>query len=168
MKVYLETFGCQMNRLDSELVVGSLRSAGHEMVDDPGDADAVLYNTCSVRRHAEQKVLSRLGADRRRKASGRRFIVGVLGCMAQRLGEKLRQRYGQVDVVCAPGQLHSLADLICQAAQGTPCVALDPDRKTKPDTAAEAKMDAMDLARDINVRPTCGTQAYVRVMRGCD
>ena len=167
MRVYIETMGCQMNRLDSELVAGTLRAAGHRIVRDRRSADVVLYNTCSVRRHAEDKVYSRLGAEGLRKAHGKRFIVGVLGCMAQREGRELRRRYPQVDVVCAPGQLHGLADLIAEAAAGNAGVSLDPDRKAPRDEPAEAMMDAMDLGRDPAHAPS-PSQAYVRVMRGCD
>ena len=79
MKVYLETMGCQMNKLDSELVISALRAGGHELVADRKGADAVLYNTCSVRRRAEQKVYSRLGADGQRKGNhDPKLIVGVL------------------------------------------------------------------------------------------
>jgi tRNA-2-methylthio-N6-dimethylallyladenosine synthase len=191
MKVYLETMGCQMNRLDSELVTASLRAAGHEMVDDHGQAEVVLYNTCSVRRHAEEKVYSRLGGDSRRKAHHRpRLILGVLGCMAQREGEELARRFGRLDIVCGPGQLARLPELIAAAAAGSRAVALDPDpiearRRGKGTTGADraegagagsapqgpaivaaADFDAMDLARDC--RGAVGAQAYVRVMKGCD
>ncbi len=128
MKIYIETLGCQMNRLDSELAEGALRAAGHAIVHDARRADAVLYNTCSVRQHAEEKVYSRLGADGQRKAEGRPLVVAVLGCMAQREGEELRKRFPHVDVVCAPGQLHRLAELLERAAGGTATVALDPPR----------------------------------------
>jgi tRNA-2-methylthio-N6-dimethylallyladenosine synthase len=167
MKVFIETMGCQMNRLDSELLVGSLRAAGHEIVQDQWSADAVIYNTCSVRRHAEQKVLSRLGADGQRKASGRKLIVAVVGCMAQRMGESLRQQYPAVDIVCGPGRLYRLPELLADAAAGGTGVALDPARNEPPDPAAEARMDELDLGRD----PASGavpSQAFVRVMRGCD
>jgi len=167
MKIYLETMGCQMNRLDSELVAGALREAGHELVEDRSAAEVVLYNTCSVRRHAEQKVLSRLGADAQRKNSRRpRLIVGVLGCMAQRMGEQLRRKHPHVDIVCGPGRLCALAGMIDQAAAGKASVALDPSRKEPRDAEADAEMERMDLDR----RPdrAGGAQAYVRVMRGCD
>jgi tRNA-2-methylthio-N6-dimethylallyladenosine synthase len=168
MKVYLETMGCQMNRLDSELVVARLRAAGHEMTDDPRSADVVLYNTCSVRRHAEDKVHSRLGADGQRKSArkGPR-VLGVLGCMAQREGEALRRRHPEVDIVCGPGRLCSLPELIAHAADGRPGVALDPDRKTAARAPVPGDLDALDLARDpeATARPA---QAFVRVMRGCD
>ncbi len=168
MKVYLETMGCQMNRLDSELVISALRAEGHELVADRKSADVVLYNTCSVRRHAEQKVHSRLGAERQRKQHHRpKLIVGVLGCMAQREGEALRKKYPHLDIVCGPGQIHALTDMIDQAAAGRPTVALDPSRDATPDIDSETKMDRMDLSRDpAAVGETA--QAYVRAMRGCD
>jgi len=168
MKVYLETIGCQMNRLDSELVAGLLRACGHEIVPDRREADVVLYNTCSVRQHAEDKVYSRLGADGRRKSTHRpKLIIGVLGCMAQREGQNLRRRCPQVDIVCAPGQLVHLPELIASAAEGRPAVALDPPRKSRRAGPPVGDIDALDLGRDPQATPT-PFQAYVRVMRGCD
>ena len=102
--LYLETFGCQMNVLDSELVLGQLRAQGYESVDSPDDADVILYNTCSVREHAEQKVWSRLGALRARKASDPGLIVGVIGCMAERDGANIFRKFPHVDVLCGPGR----------------------------------------------------------------
>ncbi len=172
MKIYLETMGCQMNRLDSELVISRLRAAGHEMTDDRKSAEVVLFNTCSVRRHAEQKVYSRLGAEGQRKAHNRRLIVGVLGCMAQREGEQLLRDYPQVNIVCAPGQLARLAEVIERVAdQGGAVLALDPDRRTQPHAAprdaGEDGFDALDLSRDPSQSPSAA-QAFVRVARGCD
>ena len=156
-----------MNRLDSELVTTSLRSAGHEIITSREAADVVLYNTCSVRQHAEQKVFSRLGRDAILKADGDKLIVGVLGCMAQRLGEKLASQFHAVDVICAPGQLHKLPEMIAEAAGGDRQISLDPETGHSPDTAAQAKMDEMDLSRDADLGPST-SQAFVRVMRGCD
>ena len=169
MNVYLETFGCQMNRLDSELVATQLLLAGHVLVDDRKGADVVLYNTCSVREHAEEKVYSRLGADAQRKANHRPgLIVGVLGCMAQRLGESLRKRFPAVDIVCGPGQLGRVAGLIEKAAAGEPGVALDPRRGEAPRAGDDDEaLDALDVARDPRQVPAAA-QAYVRVARGCD
>lgn len=173
MKVYLETMGCQMNRLDSELVMDSLMAAGHVMIDNRTDADVVLYNTCSVRSHAEEKVYSRLGGDTRRKAHHKpRQILGVLGCMAQREGAELASRFGELNIVCAPGQLSRLPELIAAAAEGNRVVALDADRiEARRDAASssadEVTFDSMDLARDCN-QTTPRNQAYVRVMKGCD
>src|ERR1700716_2424061 len=88
-KLYLETFGCQMNVLDSELVLGQLRAQGYESTDDRDAADVILFNTCSVREHAEQKVWSRLGELRPRKAAEPHLVIGVIGCMAERDGINL-------------------------------------------------------------------------------
>src|SRR5205085_11359213 len=85
-KLYLETFGCQMNVLDSELVLGQLRAQGYESVTQRDDADVVVYNTCSVREHAEQKVWSRLGELREVKKLRPNLVIGVIGCMAEREG----------------------------------------------------------------------------------
>jgi tRNA-2-methylthio-N6-dimethylallyladenosine synthase len=165
MKVYLETMGCQMNRLDSELIAGRLRQLGHAMVEDRKSADVVLYNTCSVREHAEQKVLSRLGAHDKRRQAGVRQIVGVVGCMAQREAERLLQRFDSVQVVCAPGQIHRLPELLDDARHGRRRCAADPTRTETPDHSAEAGLDELDLGRDPQRH---GAGAYVRITRGCD
>src|SRR5436189_5236663 len=114
-KLYLERFGCQMNVLDSELVLGQLRAQGYESVDDRDDADVILYNTCSVREHAEQKVWSRLGELRERKASDPHVVIGVIGCMAERDGTNIFSRFPHVDVLCGPGELDKLPTLIHNA-----------------------------------------------------
>ena len=167
MKVFVETFGCQMNRLDSELVVGHLRASGHEMTADRKAAEVVLYNTCSVRAHAEDKVYSRLGQDAGRRDADGRPVIGVLGCMAQRLGLALRKRCPHVDIICSPGQLYRLGELIDAAAGGERLAALDPPRAEAPDAAADARMDAMDLSRDA-CEPAGACEAFVRIARGCD
>ncbi|MBU6412261.1 MAG: MiaB/RimO family radical SAM methylthiotransferase [Planctomycetes bacterium] len=113
--VYLETFGCQMNELDSELVAGSLRALGYRFVAEPNDAKVVLYNTCSVREHAEQKVWSRLGELAIRKKDEPDLVVGVLGCMAERDGTALLKRMPQVDLLCGPGELDKLPSLVASA-----------------------------------------------------
>jgi tRNA-2-methylthio-N6-dimethylallyladenosine synthase len=115
--VYLETFGCQMNELDSELVSGQLRALGYRFTPDPDAADVLLYNTCSVREHAEQKVWSRLGelAVRKRREPG--LVVGVLGCMAERDGTDLIRRMPVVDVLCGPGELDKLPSLLDNAVR---------------------------------------------------
>ncbi|MBX3407997.1 MAG: MiaB/RimO family radical SAM methylthiotransferase [Phycisphaeraceae bacterium] len=115
--VYLETFGCQMNELDSELVAGQLRALGYRFVAEPDNADVILYNTCSVREHAEQKVWSRLGLDRLRKQREPHVVVGVLGCMAERDGEDLIKRMPVVDILCGPGELDKLPALLDNAVR---------------------------------------------------
>ena len=113
--VYLETFGCQMNELDSELVAGQLRALGYDMVPEPDSAQVVLYNTCSVRDLAEQKVRSRLGEMRLRKQEDPSVVVGVLGCMAERDGKDLINKFPAVDVLCGPAELDKLPGLLDNA-----------------------------------------------------
>ena len=114
-KLYLETFGCQMNVLDSELVLGQLRAQGYESVEDRDQADVIIYNTCSVREHAEQKVWSRLGELRSRKADEPSLVIGVIGCMAERDGTNIFSRFPHVDVLCGPGELDKLPSLVHNA-----------------------------------------------------
>ena len=114
-KVYLETFGCQMNELDSELVRGRLKALGYAFTDRARDADVVLYNTCSVREHAENKVLSRVGRVGRWKREGAQVVLGLLGCLAERGGPGLLARYPQIDLLCGPGELDRLPQLIDNA-----------------------------------------------------
>ena len=123
--VYLETFGCQMNELDSELVSGQLRALGYRMVNRAEGADVVLYNTCSVREHAEQKVWSRLGELKFRKLSEPNLVVGVLGCMAERDGEDLIRRMPVVDVLCGPGELDKLPMLLDNAVRTREALAAE-------------------------------------------
>ncbi|MBC8108703.1 MAG: hypothetical protein H7Z14_19120, partial [Anaerolineae bacterium] len=114
-KLYLETFGCQMNVLDSELVLGQLRAQGYESTDDREQADVIIYNTCSVREHAEQKVWSRLGQLRDRKQTDPHVVIGVIGCMAERDGMNIFKRFPHVDILCGPGELDKLPGLIHNA-----------------------------------------------------
>src|SRR5436190_4701197 len=111
-KLYIETVGCQMNVLDSELVVGTLRRQGYELVHVATEADVILFNTCSVRQHAEDKIYSALGRLRGHKKRHPSKIVGVLGCMAQKDQELVRKRAPHVDIVCGTGQLGQIAQLI--------------------------------------------------------
>src|SRR3989442_5044001 len=98
--IYIETYGCQMNVSDSELMLGVLARDGYVRTDDPAAADVMLVNTCAVRDHAEQRVLGRMGELKRYKRPG--DVLGVVGCMAQRLGPKLLERVPQVDLVIGP------------------------------------------------------------------
>src|SRR5712675_2291807 len=114
-KLYIETVGCQMNVLDSELVVGGLRRHGYELTHTPADADLILFNTCSVRQHAEDKIYSALGRLQFHKKRHPDTVVGVLGCMAQKDQELIRKRAPHVDIVCGTGQLARLPELIAEA-----------------------------------------------------
>src|SRR4249919_2705896 len=97
-KLFIETVGCQMNMLDSELVVAALRKEGYELTPDIGEADTVLFNTCSVREHAEHKIYSALGRLRFAKRGRPNQVIGVIGCMAQKDQELIFQRAPHVDM----------------------------------------------------------------------
>lgn len=186
--VHLETFGCQMNELDSELVMGALRALGYRFTDEPDHADVILYNTCSVRDHAEQKVRSRLGELRARKEQQPTLVVGVLGCMAERDGPDLIARMPVVDVLCGPGELDRLPALLDNAVrtraslasesapEGAPArltsarqIALqgNASRRSATLAAAEDSLEMLDLSRSIAPDEHKGT-AYVRITRGCN
>ncbi len=167
-KLYIETVGCQMNVLDSELVVGSLRRQGYELTHEPTDADVILFNTCSVRQHAEDKVYSALGRLRGHKRRHPDTIVGVLGCMAQKDQELVRRRAPHVDIVCGTGQLARLPELIAEVQRhGTPQLAFSLDRKEASRHEVERSFESYDPMRDPSMRPS-PFQAYVRIMIGCD
>jgi tRNA-2-methylthio-N6-dimethylallyladenosine synthase len=167
-KLYIETVGCQMNVLDSELVVGSLRRQGYELTPDLAKADVILFNTCSVRQHAEDKIYSALGRLRSHKNRHPGAIIGVLGCMAQKDQELVRRRAPHVDIVCGTGQLARLPELIQQVRQtGRPQLALSLDRKEASRHDVERSFESYDPLRDPSMRPN-RFQAYVRIMIGCD
>src|SRR5690349_11789757 len=104
-----------MNVLDSELVLGQLRAHGYRPVEERDDADVIIYNTCSVREHAEQKVWSRLGELRERKRLEPSLVIGVIGCMAERDGRGIFEKYPHVDILCGPGELDKLPGMVHNA-----------------------------------------------------
>jgi len=150
--IYIETYGCQMNVSDSELMLGVLGREGYVRTDDPAQADVVLVNTCAVRDHAEQKVLSRMGELKRLKRPG--SVLGVVGCMAQRLGPRLLERVPQVDLVVGPDGYRGLPELIARARDG--------------ERTAEVVFKRWEHYED--VAPVRGgpASAFVTVQRGCD
>src|SRR5205085_2892382 len=167
-ELYIETVGCQMNVLDSELVVGSLRRQGFELTHQAENADVILFNTCSVRQHAEDKIYSQLGRLRGHKHRHPSKIIGVLGCMAQKDQELIRRRAPHVDIVCGTGQLARLPELIAEVQRtGTPQLALSLDRKEASRHEVERSFESYDPLRDPSMRPS-RFQAYVRIMIGCD
>ena len=166
-KLYLETVGCQMNVLDSELVVGSMRGHGYELTETADGADVILFNTCSVRQHAEDKIYSALGRLRNYKTTHESAIIGVLGCMAQKDQELIRKRAPHVDIICGTGQLAQLPALIKTAQEtGTLQIALSLDR-TESRHEVERSFESYDPMRDPSMRPN-RFQAFVRIMIGCD
>ncbi len=169
---FLETFGCQMNVLDSQLVEGQLRANGLQPAESPATADIILFNTCSVRQHAEDKVLSRLGRLAALKRRRPDVIIGVIGCMAERQKEGLFVQVPHLDLVCGPGELHRLPSLLEQVQQRHEQVAaLTGEQSRRTDRLARTlladNIETLDASRD----PAIGSgalQAYVRVQRGCD
>lgn len=188
-RVYLETFGCQMNELDSELVAGQLRTLGYSFTPEAEDADVVLYNTCSVREHAEQKVWSRLGELKEEKRRRPGLVVGVLGCLAEREGEDLVRRMPVVDVLCGPGELDKLPSLLDNAVRTRESLMADEpeddrlrsarqlalqgntSRRSATLAAAGDSLELLDLSRSMALGADEGPvkkSAYVRITRGCN
>ncbi|MGL4424352.1 MAG: tRNA (N6-isopentenyl adenosine(37)-C2)-methylthiotransferase MiaB [Gemmataceae bacterium] len=166
--VYIETVGCQMNVLDSELVIGALRKQGYTLTDDLATAEIYLFNTCSVREHAEEKTYSALGRVAPFKKQDPNRIVGVIGCMAQKDQELIRKRATYVDLVVGTGQLARIPELIAEArATGAPQYALSLGRADGGRHEVEASFESYDPARDPSMRPT-PFQAFVRIQIGCD
>jgi len=108
---YIETFGCQMNVHDSEKISGTLKSQGYSETDNPGEADLIVFNTCSIREKAEQKFFSRLGRFKSLKKSNPNLKIAIAGCIAQRNGAKILQRTPYVDFVLGPQNIHLLGSL---------------------------------------------------------
>ncbi|QVL35011.1 tRNA (N6-isopentenyl adenosine(37)-C2)-methylthiotransferase MiaB [Telmatocola sphagniphila] len=167
-KLYIETVGCQMNVLDSELVVGGLRRDGYELTHEAVDADVILFNTCSVREHAEEKIYSALGRLVGHKKSHPDKVIGVIGCMAQKDQELIRRRAPHVDMVVGTGQLGQIPSLV-KVVQETrqPQYALSLGRAEAGKKDVEASFESYDPVRDPSMRPT-SFQAFVRIQIGCD
>ena len=167
-KLYIETVGCQMNVLDSELVVASLRKHDYELTNNSDDADTILFNTCSVRQHAEDKIYSALGRLKNAKKSQPHKIIGVLGCMAQKDQRLIFQRAPYVDLIVGPGQLHQIPELIQGIEAGSgPQIEVSLGRKEGSREQIERSHESFDPLRDPAMRPT-PYQAYVRIQIGCD
>ena len=155
-RVYIETYGCQMNVADSEIIAAQMQLAGYQLTDQIDEADAVLINTCSVRDNAEQRIIHRLdNLNGQRRRSGHPQIVGVLGCMAERVQETLIQDHG-VDLVAGPDAYTDLPHLIATAEAGEPALSIE---LSKSETYSDV----------IPVRlPGLHISGFVSIMRGCD
>ncbi len=154
-KLLIETYGCQMNVADSEVVASVMGIAGYETCDKIEEADAVFLNTCSVRDNAEQKILSRIEFLHSLQRKGKRLIIGILGCMAERVKEKLIEDYG-VDIVAGPDAYMSLPDLISQVEAGQ--------------KAINVELSLSETYKDV-IPQRIGAQrigGFVSIMRGCN
>src|ERR1700704_4373115 len=150
--VYIETYGCQMNVSDSELMLGKLAAAGYAPVDKPDGADVILLNTCAIRDHAEQRVIGRLGELKRNMKPG--AIVGVTGCMAQRLGPALLEKAKHVSLVIGPDGYRALPVLIDRARHGERAIA--------------TTFDLEEHYEDFQPRRFDKVKAWIPVQRGRD
>ncbi len=152
-RVYVETYGCQMNVADTELLLGLLGREGYVPANHPAAAEVILVNTCAVREHAEQRVLGRVGELKRYKRPG--AVLGVMGCMAQRLGARLLEKAPHVDLVVGPDGYRALPELIANAVQGR--------------RATDVEFKPWEHYEDIDpIRLDSGPTAFVTVQRGCD
>jgi tRNA-2-methylthio-N6-dimethylallyladenosine synthase len=151
-RLYVETYGCQMNVADTELMLGVFARNGYVQTERPEDADVMLVNTCAVRDNAEQRVIGRLGELQHYKRPG--TVLGVVGCMAQRLGPILLERVPKVDIVAGPDAYRNLAELVAQAQTGQ--------------RLSDTEFRSWEHYEDVPpVRETAAT-AFVTVQRGCD
>jgi tRNA-2-methylthio-N6-dimethylallyladenosine synthase len=154
--VYIETYGCQMNVADTELILGTLRSHGYERVQAPDAADVILLNTCAIREHAEARVLGRLGDLGRWKAKRPSVRLGVTGCMAQHLRDKIRDAAPHVDLLIGPDGYRHLPALLDDGG-------VDP-----VDPHLGLRLDPDETYADLPVAREDGVRAWVTIMRGCD
>jgi len=161
--VHVVTFGCQMNKYDSLLVEGRFTSQGYRLVEDPGEADVILFNTCSVREHAEERVYSWLGELRQAKERRPGLVVGVMGCLAQRAEGEVFTRANHVDLVCGTRKLHRLPELVAEV------------RRRRGQGLAPREQRLLEVGMDEEVAVergdetyTGGLCGYLTVMRGCD
>lgn len=155
-KVRIETYGCQMNVADSEVVAAVMAMAAYDTTDSDEEAAAVLLNTCSIRDNAEQKIFSRLAYwNAMRRKSGRNIIIGVIGCMAERMREELIRKHG-VDLVAGPDSYLHLPDLVAAAEAGVPAIDIE--------------LSATETYRDVVPRRigSNGVSGFISIMRGCN
>ena len=154
-QLFIETYGCQMNVADSEVIASVMKMAGYETCDDLEQADAILLNTCSVRENAENKIYNRLDTLNALRKKGRKLIVGVVGCMAERVKDDLINDYG-VDIVAGPDSYLSLPELFAAAEVG--------------EKAINIELSTTETYRDIIPERICGAHVggFVSIMRGCN
>jgi len=154
-KLYIETYGCQMNVADSEVVAAVMQMAGYEMCQDEAEADAIFMNTCSVRENAENKIYNRLDTLHAEQKKGRKVILGVLGCMAERVKDDLIENH-HAQLVAGPDSYLNLPDMIAQAEAGNKAIDI---ALSKTETYKDVVPKRVALAK---------ISGFVSIMRGCD
>ena len=176
-RAYVETYGCQMNISDGELMEGILEARGYEIVRAPEDADVVLVNTCAIREHAEKRVLGRVSQLNGLKRERPGMVIGVTGCMAQRMGETLLEQAPYVDIVMGPDGYRGLPETLDHLAQSRTRGAAEParpldgvverPRKRGPQLAV-LQLDMDENYQGLEQRRAVGPSAWVPIQRGCD
>lgn len=166
-KFHLKNFGCQMNKLDSGLLFNALSNRGYVHTDKTADADVIIINTCSVRQHAEDRVLSHLGHIKHLKKTRPAVLVAVIGCMAQRMGEELL-KHDCVDIVAGPGQLAEVPRLIDEAIEKHDARLAVSESIRRPDSLEHQQiLDEFEIEYDSD-KNHIKSQAFIRAMRGCN
>ncbi|MEZ4414891.1 MAG: tRNA (N6-isopentenyl adenosine(37)-C2)-methylthiotransferase MiaB [Gemmatimonadota bacterium] len=164
-RAYVETYGCQMNISDGELMEGILAGAGYELAPRPEDADVILINTCAIREHAEQRVLGRVGQLQALRNERPDILIGVTGCMAQRLGDTLFEQAPYVDLVVGPDGYRDLPQRLAQAHGGR-------SARTRPKSRGlqltVLELDPRENYEGLEQRHTGRTAAWIPIQRGCD
>lgn len=154
-KLYIETYGCQMNVADSEVVASVMKMAGYDICENESEADAIFLNTCSIRENAENKIYNRLDTLHAERKKGRELILGVLGCMAERVRDDLIQNHN-VNLVCGPDSYLNLPDMIAQCENGH--------------NALDIELSTTETYRDVIPQRIGGNRVsgFVSIMRGCN
>ena len=163
-KAYIETYGCQMNVSDTELMHGILAGQGYVATDRPDDADVILVNTCAIRDHAEQRVIGRVGQLQELRRERPEVVIGVTGCMAQRLGESLFRRDGGVDLVMGPDSYRQLPERLA-ALRPAPSAR---GGAAPPRALTVLGFDPFENYEGVAARRTSAVSAWVPVQRGCN
>jgi len=150
-KVYIKTFGCQMNEYDSLLILEQVEQYGYTETEDMKEADLILFNTCAIRGLSEHKALSELGATRKLKAKKPSTLIGIVGCVAQKLGQEIARKYRFVDFVLGTKQMYKFSDILSKAVYDNPIVKTDLDANLEGYATKKSK----------------GVTACITIVRGC-
>lgn len=168
-RAYVETYGCQMNISDGELMEGILETGGYEIVDAPEDADVVLVNTCAIREHAEKRVLGRVSQLNGLKRERPEMVLGVTGCMAQRMGATLLEEAPYVDLVMGPDGYRGLPETLTRIERGSGAkVRADAPPPQRGPQLTVLQLDMDENYQGLEQRRTDGPTAWVPIQRGCD
>jgi tRNA-2-methylthio-N6-dimethylallyladenosine synthase len=153
-KVYIKTYGCQMNDRDSEAVSQDMLSSGYALTENEKEADVILFNTCSVRDQAERKAMGKIGIIKKYRKDKPNLKIGVIGCMAQSKGDEITKKYGHVDVVVGTDQLHKIPELL--------------EKAEKENTQIVSRGLSRDILDRLEVHPEGQISAQLSIMRGCN